>query len=212
MRPADHPPVSSGGIGVLLVNLGTPAAPTPRAVRRYLAEFLSDRRVVEIPPLAWQPILRGIVLNTRPKKSAHAYSQVWTEQGSPLAAITAQQARLLQERLGKGVRVAHAMRYGRPAIAAELTSVAGTVAGASIGGARRDPSLGIGATGPGVEWAELSFLLRELLTNLSWDVTKAATNLDLVLQDLQAHEDRITQEIEKVLADLDAGNPTVPWN
>jgi hypothetical protein len=99
-----------------------------------------------------------------------------------------------------------------PAIAAELTSVAGTVAGASIGGARRDPSLGIGATGPGVEWAELSFLLRELLTNLSWDVTKAATNLDLVLQDLQAHEDRITQEIEKVLADLDAGNPTDPWN
>jgi ferrochelatase len=123
MRPADHPSVRSGGIGVLLVNLGTPDAPTPAAVRRYLAEFLSDRRVVEIPPIAWQPILRGIILNTRPKKSAHAYSQVWTEAGSPLAAITAAQAVGLQERLGEGVRVAHAMRYGRPAIADELQAL-----------------------------------------------------------------------------------------
>lgn len=118
--PADHPPIRSGGIGVLLVNLGTPDEPTPRAVKRYLGEFLSDRRVVEIPAYAWQPILRGIILNTRPKKSAHAYSQVWTEQGSPLAAITAEQAERLQVRLGDAVRVAHAMRYGRPAIAEQL--------------------------------------------------------------------------------------------
>jgi ferrochelatase len=89
-------------------------------VKRYLAEFLSDRRVVEIHPLLWQPILRGIVLNTRPKKSAHAYRQVWTEAGSPLAAITAAQAIALQARLGDGVRVAHAMRYGSPAIGDEL--------------------------------------------------------------------------------------------
>jgi ferrochelatase len=123
MRPADHPPVRGGGIGVLLVNLGTPDAPTPAAVRRYLAEFLSDRRVVEIPPIAWQPILRGIILNTRPKKSAHAYSQVWTEAGSPLAAITAGQAQRLQEQLGEGVKVVYAMRYGRPAIAAELQAL-----------------------------------------------------------------------------------------
>lgn len=107
-------------IAVLLVNLGTPEAPTPAAVKRYLAEFLSDRRVVEIPAIAWQPILRGIVLNTRPKKSAHAYRQVWTEAGSPLAAITARQAAGLQQRLGDTVRVAHAMRYGTPAIGAEL--------------------------------------------------------------------------------------------
>ena len=113
-------PAKAGGVGVLLINLGTPDEPTPRAVKRYLAEFLSDRRVVEIPPIAWQPILRGIVLNTRPKKSAHAYRQVWTEQGSPLAAITAQQAERLQERLGPDVKVSHAMRYGRPAIAAAL--------------------------------------------------------------------------------------------
>lgn len=120
MKPADHPRLVHGKIGVLLINLGTPDAPTPGAVRRYLAEFLSDRRVVEIPPLLWQPILRGIILNTRPKKSAHAYAQVWTEEGSPLAAITATQARLLQARLGEDVRVAYAMRYGTPAIAAEL--------------------------------------------------------------------------------------------
>ena len=82
------------GIGVLLVNLGTPDAPTPAAVKRYLREFLSDRRVVEIPPLIWQPILRGVILNTRPKKSAHAYQQAWTDEGSPLAVITAAQASL----------------------------------------------------------------------------------------------------------------------
>jgi ferrochelatase len=118
--PADHPVIPPSRVGVLLVNLGTPDEPTAKAVRRYLAEFLSDRRVVEIPPLLWQPILRGIILNTRPKKSAHAYSQVWTEAGSPLAAITAAQARGLQERLGEGVQVAYAMRYGNPGIAAEL--------------------------------------------------------------------------------------------
>ena len=83
-----RPATGSGMIGVLLVNLGTPDAPTPAAVRRYLAEFLSDPRVVEIPAAIWQPILRGAVLTTRPRKSAHAYAQVWTERGSPLAAIS----------------------------------------------------------------------------------------------------------------------------
>jgi ferrochelatase len=100
----------------VLVNLGTPDAPEPKAVKRYLAEFLSDRRVVEIPALIWQPILRGIILNTRPKKSAHAYRQVWNDNGSPLAAITAEQAEKLQARLGEGVQVEWAMRYGAPAI------------------------------------------------------------------------------------------------
>jgi protoporphyrin/coproporphyrin ferrochelatase len=114
--PPDHPPVTSPRIGVLLVNLGTPDAPTTEAVRRYLKQFLSDRRVVEIPPLLWQPILRGVILNTRPRKSAHAYAQVWTDQGSPLAAITARQADALKGRFGDGVLVRHAMRYGQPAI------------------------------------------------------------------------------------------------
>ena len=104
------------GIGVLLVNLGTPDAPTPAAVRRYLAQFLSDPRVVEIPALLWQPILRGFILPTRPRKSAEAYAQVWTDAGSPLAAITGRQARALQASLGERVRLGWAMRYGEPAI------------------------------------------------------------------------------------------------
>ena len=115
--PPDHPRVLLGKVGVLLVNLGTPQEASPAAVRRYLAEFLSDRRVVEIPPLVWQPILRGVILRVRPRKSAHAYSQVWTPEGSPLAAITARQARALRERMGDGVLVDWAMRYGKPAIA-----------------------------------------------------------------------------------------------
>jgi len=109
--------------GVLLVNLGTPDAPTPEAVRRYLAEFLADRRVVDLPKLLWYPILYGVVLRTRPAKSAEAYAQVWTEQGSPLAAITAEQADKLRARLGDAAIVVHAMRYGRPSIASRLQAL-----------------------------------------------------------------------------------------
>ncbi|HEV2597547.1 ferrochelatase [Sphingopyxis sp.] len=108
---SDAPP-----IGVLLVNLGTPDAPDAPSVRRYLAEFLSDRRVVEIPQILWQPILRGVILPLRPKKSAHAYAQVWTDDGSPLAAITRAQTDALRAALGGPVRIAYAMRYGKPAI------------------------------------------------------------------------------------------------
>jgi protoporphyrin/coproporphyrin ferrochelatase len=118
--PADHPLVTPPRNGVLLVNLGTPDAPTPSAVRRYLKQFLSDRRVVEIPPILWQPILRGIILNTRPKKSARAYAEVWSEDGSPLAAITKRQALALQARMGDAAMVRYAMRYGQPAIGATL--------------------------------------------------------------------------------------------
>ncbi|MGL3823423.1 ferrochelatase [Sphingopyxis sp. R3-92] len=123
LPPPSHPPVATPHIGVLLVNLGTPDAPDARSVRKYLAEFLSDRRVVEIPRILWQPILRGIILTTRPKKSAHAYQQVWTEAGSPLAVITRAQADALQAAFGDGVMVAHAMRYGEPAIGRTLDAM-----------------------------------------------------------------------------------------
>jgi ferrochelatase len=119
-QPADHPEVQPPRIGVLLTNLGTPDAPDAGAVRRYLAEFLTDRRVIEIPPWLWRPILHGVVLRLRPAKSAHAYRQVWTNEGSPLAAITRRQAQALQKRLGDDVRVEFAMRYGRPGIAAAV--------------------------------------------------------------------------------------------
>ena len=118
--PERHPPVATGRVGVLLSNLGTPQAPTRKEVRRYLAEFLSDRRVVEIPRIAWWPILYGLVLTTRPAKSAEAYEQVWRKEGSPLAVITEQQAQALAGRLGDGIEVGWAMRYGEPAIADEL--------------------------------------------------------------------------------------------
>jgi protoporphyrin/coproporphyrin ferrochelatase len=123
MNPADHPPIPPKRVGVLLINLGTPDAPTVPAVRRYLAEFLSDRRVVEIPPIAWQPILRGLVLNTRPKKSAHAYGLVWTEHGSPLACYTRAKAEKLQNAFGADVLVDWAMRYGQPSIGDRLTAM-----------------------------------------------------------------------------------------
>ena len=121
--PRDHPDVPAPRIGVLLVNLGTPDAPEPGAVRTYLKQFLSDPRVIEIPRFVWQPILRGIILRTRPKKSAHAYRQVWSEEGSPLAAITARQAKALQGAFGDTVVVDHAMRYGRPAIAERIDAL-----------------------------------------------------------------------------------------
>ena len=123
-RPADHPQVAQPQIGVLLINLGTPDAPEARAVRRYLAEFLSDRRVIEIPPIAWQPILHGIILRTRPKKSAEAYNQIWTNEGSPLRVIAHRQAEALRKRMPQ-VRVHYAMRYGHPGIAAAIEHMMG---------------------------------------------------------------------------------------
>lgn len=106
--------------GILLVNLGTPDAPNASSLRRYLKEFLSDPRVVEIPRLVWYPILYGIILNTRPRKSAAKYQTVWTEHGSPLMHISQQQQHALQHEMGvrfKGtVKVELAMRYGNPSI------------------------------------------------------------------------------------------------
>ncbi|HUD95279.1 ferrochelatase, partial [Sphingobium sp.] len=120
--PADHPVIPAPRVGILLINLGTPDAPDPKSVRRYLAEFLSDRRVVEIPRLIWQPILHGIILTTRPIKSAHAYQQVWTDEGSPLAVHTRATAHALQGAMPK-VTVDWAMRYGNPAISDRLAAM-----------------------------------------------------------------------------------------
>ena len=110
--------------GVLLVNLGTPSAPTAAAVRRYLAEFLADPRVVELPRWIWLPILYGIVLRTRPAKSAKKYQAVWTSEGSPLAVHTQRQADLLRAALSaEKISVQYAMRYGEPTIAQGLKNL-----------------------------------------------------------------------------------------
>jgi ferrochelatase len=116
-----------GRTAVLLINLGTPDAPDVPAIRRYLREFLSDPRVVQIPRMLWWPILHGIVLRVRPRKLAEKYAAVWTSEGSPLKRHTARQAQLLRGFLGqaeRGVRVDWAMRYGQPSIPAVLTRLA----------------------------------------------------------------------------------------
>jgi len=124
MIPSDHPQLPEPKVGVLLINLGTPDAPEARAVRRYLAEFLSDPRVIEIPAIAWKPILHGIVLRTRPRKSAEAYNQIWTNEGSPLRVIAHRQAEALRARL-PGLSVHYAMRYGNPGIGAAIEKMVG---------------------------------------------------------------------------------------
>lgn len=106
--------------GVLITNLGTPDAATAPALRKYLAEFLSDPRVIEIPKLVWQFILHAIILRVRPKKSAAKYQTIWTEEGSPLLAISKRQLSALQQQLGAGIHVKLAMRYGSPSIAKAL--------------------------------------------------------------------------------------------
>ena len=112
--------------GVLIVNLGTPDAPTPSAVRRYLNEFLSDPRVIDKPRWLWWLILHGIILRLRPYKAAHAYQQIWTEQGSPLLTISQKQSEKLQKQLNKKyshVSVALGMSYGSPSLKTALESL-----------------------------------------------------------------------------------------
>lgn len=110
--------------GVLLVNLGTPDAPTAPAIRRYLRQFLSDPRVVELPRALWLPILHGVILPFRPARLAHAYAKVWTRDGSPLLAIAREQQAALQASLGDRVQVGLAMTYGDPSIPAAMDAFA----------------------------------------------------------------------------------------
>ena len=111
-------------IGVLMVNLGTPDAPNPASVRRYLKEFLWDPRVVEVPRPVWWLVLNGIVLNTRPRRSAQAYKKIWTPEGSPLLTISHKQrdalASALERQFSSEIRVALGMRYGNPSIKSAL--------------------------------------------------------------------------------------------
>ncbi|MEN9932966.1 MAG: hypothetical protein RIS17_1539 [Pseudomonadota bacterium] len=121
--PADHVPVKAGRIGVLLVNLGSPDAPDVPSVKRFLREFLSDSRVIEIPQFLWQPILNLLILNIRPRTTAANYAKVWLPEGSPLTVYTRQQAEALQTRMGDGVMVDWAMRYGTRSIGERLEAM-----------------------------------------------------------------------------------------
>ncbi len=120
MTPSSSAPSSSPErrevIGVLLAQLGTPAAPTASALRPYLRQFLSDPRVVDLHPLRWWPILYGIVLTLRPARSARRYRNIWQKDGSPLMIHSQQQTALLQQQLGDSFRVVLGMRYGQPSI------------------------------------------------------------------------------------------------
>ncbi|MEE4208422.1 MAG: ferrochelatase [Parvularcula sp.] len=120
--PEDHPAIPRGRTGVLLMNLGTPSSLSVPSVRRYLAEFLSDRRVVDYPAWLWQPVLRGIILNTRPPKTRAAYEKIWDQETdeSPLRRYTREQAALVQDRFGSEVIVDWAMRYGEPGVSEVL--------------------------------------------------------------------------------------------
>jgi len=115
-------------LGVLVVNLGTPAAPETKAVRRYLAQFLSDPRIIELPRWIWNILLHGVILRIRPSRSAKAYREVWSDEtGSPLLSISRQQEHALREelrkRFGKHVHVALGMRYGEPSIDSAITEL-----------------------------------------------------------------------------------------
>ncbi len=124
---ADYQHGAAESTGILLVNLGTPDAPTTGAVRRYLKEFLWDPRVVEVPRALWWLILNGVILNIRPRRSAKAYESVWTNEGSPLLAISRRQTqaldRVLQKQFPGTVRLALGMRYGKPSIRAGLEAL-----------------------------------------------------------------------------------------
>lgn len=115
-----HPSSPSKRVGIIWCNIGTPDAPTPKALKRYLAAFLGDRRIVDLPAWLWKPILHGFVLQTRPRQSAEKYQKIWTEEGSPLKAWTEKQTKLLQGWLGHNgytAMVTYAMRYSAPSMA-----------------------------------------------------------------------------------------------
>jgi ferrochelatase len=126
-KPADHPEIKPARVGVLLLNLGTPDSTDVPAVRRYLREFLSDQRVIEVNPALWWLILNGVILNFRPRKSAHAYAKIWdkAENDSPLRVITRRQTEKLAQRFAgePKVIVDFAMRYGKPSTESRLRAL-----------------------------------------------------------------------------------------
>jgi ferrochelatase len=190
--PQDHPPVAARKIGILLVNLGTPDAPEKQAVKRYLKQFLSDKRVVEIPSIIWQPILRGIILNTRPAKSAKAYSLVWTEEGSPLAVYTRKQAEKLAGKMD-GVMVDWAMRYGNPSIESRLDAM-------KAAGCERILIAPLYPQYSGATTASVHDAVFDAIAAMRW---QPAIRLMPAYHDDQAYIDALATSLERDIAALD---------
>ncbi|MEM7198052.1 MAG: ferrochelatase, partial [Pseudomonadota bacterium] len=122
--PEDHPAIKAGKTGILLLHLGTPDSPTPKDVRKFLARFLSDRRVIETSPFIWWPILHSIILPLRPRRVAKAYAAIFSEGISPLRRISLAQAEKLQATLGEDYVVHAAATYGAPDIATTINAMA----------------------------------------------------------------------------------------
>jgi len=189
---SDGPSVQPVQAGVLLVNLGTPTAPTAKAVRPYLAEFLSDPRVIEYPRWLWWLILHGVILRTRPARSAHAYARIWTDEGSPLrfrseALAAALQAELARQRPTGPIRVALAMRYGEP-------SVAHTIERLLRGGVRRLLVLPLYPQYSGASTGAVLDAVADSLKRLRWPPELRVVN---DYHDDPKHIDALAQGIER---------------
>ena len=205
-RPAQHPDVPSGKIGVLLVNLGTPDATDYWSMRRYLKEFLSDRRVVETSRLIWWPVLNGIILTTRPKQSGALYDQIWNKEKneSPLRTITRSQSEKLASALAgtdDRVIVDWAMRYGNPSIAERLEKLVKA-------GAERILVVPLYPQYAAATTATVNDKVFEALTKMRWQPALRTappyhddpTYIDALAVSLQKHLDVLSFEPEVVLA------------
>ncbi|MEX1025795.1 MAG: ferrochelatase [Planctomycetota bacterium] len=201
--PQEHPPVADQKVGVLLVNLGTPDALDYRSVRRYLSEFLSDRRVIELNPLLWQPILQGPILTFRPKKSARAYAKIWNREldESPLRTVTRAQSDALAARLSSGeLLVDWAMRYGNPSIASRLATLV-------EGGASRVLIFGLYPQYASSTTATVYDKAFEALTKLRWQPAVRTVPpfhddpvwIDAIVASIRAHLATLEQQPEVLL-------------
>lgn len=164
--PPDHPRIAQSRVGVLIVNLGTPSAPTPTAVRAYLGEFLADRRIVDFPRAIWLLALHLIILNVRPPRTARAYAEIWRRDTneSPLRYFTRRQSDRLADRLGARFLVDWAMRYGEPSIRGRLTMMAER-------GARRILALPLYPQYSATTTASVSDALFAAASRLAWQPT-----------------------------------------
>ncbi|MEM9263556.1 MAG: ferrochelatase, partial [Pseudomonadota bacterium] len=195
--PEGHPTVAKGKIGVLLVNLGTPDAPTASAVRRYLAEFLSDERIVDYPRAVWLPLLHGVILNVRPAKTAKAYASIWMNDTdeSPLRRHTRELSENVGERLSghDDVMVDWAMRYGTPAVDDRIKAL-------QAAGCDRIVVLPLYPQYSSTTTASVNDAVFKTLQNLKW---QPALRIVPAFHDHAGYIDAVSASLEKAIASVD---------